>query len=111
MPMLPLCLISAKHGIRGTGVEAPRPPPSSWQVEALDQGEEPEASGDEPGDGDVCMTTVGRLLTRKQELTARLRENPSPHERDEIERLLEKIDTALDLLGVARPGVSGKDEK
>jgi hypothetical protein len=44
------------------------------------------------------MTTVGRLLTQKQELQARLRGNPGPDERDEIERLLVKIDTALDLL-------------
>ena len=56
------------------------------------------------------MTTVGRLLIRKRELIARLRGNPGPHERDEIVRLLEKIDTALDLLGEARPGISEKDE-
>jgi hypothetical protein len=56
------------------------------------------------------MTTVGRLLIRKQELIARLRGNPCPPERDEIERLLEKINTALDLLEDARPGTS-KDEE
>ena len=44
------------------------------------------------------MTTVGRLLTRKQGLIARLRENPSPYERSEIECMITKIDTALDLL-------------
>jgi hypothetical protein len=44
------------------------------------------------------MTTVGRLLTRKQELAARLRGKPGPHERSEIESLIAKIDTALDLL-------------
>ena len=53
------------------------------------------------------MTTVGRLLTRKQELIARLRGNPGPQERDEIESLLKKIDTALDLLG---PPNTTKDE-
>ena len=44
------------------------------------------------------MTTVGRLLTRKQELVARLRGKPGPHERTEIESLLAKIDAALNLL-------------
>jgi hypothetical protein len=44
------------------------------------------------------MITVGRLLTRKQELVARLRGKPGSHERSEIESLLAKIDTALDLL-------------
>ena len=44
------------------------------------------------------MTTVGRLLTQKQELIARLRGNLGPQERDEIESRLKKIDTALDLL-------------
>ena len=48
--------------------------------------------------GGVRVTTVGRLLTQRQELMARLRGNPGPHERDEIERLLAKIDTALNLL-------------
>jgi hypothetical protein len=56
------------------------------------------------------LTTVGRLLIRKRELIARLQGNPGPHERNEIERLLGKIDTALDLLGEARPVTSKKDE-
>jgi hypothetical protein len=34
------------------------------------------------------MTTAAKLLARKQQLLERLQENPSPHERDEIERLL-----------------------
>jgi hypothetical protein len=49
------------------------------------------------------MTTVGGLLIQKRELTARLRGNPRPDERDKIQSLLDKIDTALDLLGEARP--------
>ena len=44
------------------------------------------------------MTTVGKLFVQKQELIARLRKNPGPHERNEIERLLVKIETALDQL-------------
>jgi hypothetical protein len=44
------------------------------------------------------MTTVGKLLIRKQGLIARLRGNPSPHERSEIECMITKINTALDLL-------------
>jgi len=37
------------------GLTAPRPALSGWQVEALDQGEEPEASGDAAGDGGVYV--------------------------------------------------------
>ncbi len=44
------------------------------------------------------MTTVGTLLARKQQLLQRLRGNPGPHERDEIERLLAEIDSALNQL-------------
>jgi len=47
---------SLRHGIRGLGLEAPRPALSGRQVEALDQVEEPEASGDQPGDGGIRMT-------------------------------------------------------
>lgn len=47
------------------------------------------------------MTTVAMLLTRKQHLISRLEEDPSPREREEIERLLEKIDAELD--AVDRP--------
>jgi hypothetical protein len=43
------------------------------------------------------MTTLANLLAQKQELIARLQhEDIGPEERDEIERLLEKIETALD---------------
>ena len=54
------------------------------------------------------MTTVGRLLIQKQELIARLRGNPDPQERDEIESRLKKIDTALGLL--EPPGAGPKSE-
>ena len=42
------------------------------------------------------MTTAAKLLARKQQLLERLQNNPGPHERDQIERLLAEIDTALD---------------
>ena len=44
------------------------------------------------------MTTVAKLLARKQMLLARLQEEPGPNERDEIERLIAEIDEALRLL-------------
>jgi hypothetical protein len=44
------------------------------------------------------MTIAAELLARKQQLLERLQEEPGSHERDEIERRLEEIDTALDLL-------------
>jgi hypothetical protein len=45
------------------------------------------------------MTTVAKLLARKQLLQDRLHEDdPGPHERDEIERLLAQIDAALNLI-------------
>jgi hypothetical protein len=44
------------------------------------------------------MTTVANLLARKQQLVERLQENPGPHERAEIERLLAQVDAALDML-------------
>jgi hypothetical protein len=50
------------------------------------------------------MTTVAKLLMRKQKLRERLREDPGPHERDEIERLIAQTDTALDLLEEGGPG-------
>jgi hypothetical protein len=50
------------------------------------------------------MTTLAKLLAQKQELIARLQqEDIGPEERDEIERLLEKIETALDWLDKAGP--------
>ena len=57
------------------------------------------------------MTTLAKLLAQKRQLIERLEANPGPQERDEIERRLEKIDTALDLLDEAGPGISAKDEQ
>jgi len=51
------------------------------------------------------MTTFAKLLARKQQLVERLQqEDLGPHERDEIERLLAEIDTALDLFDETQPG-------
>ena len=47
------------------------------------------------------MTSTAHLLTQKQDLLSRLEEFPGPNERDEIERLLDKIDTELN--AVDRP--------
>jgi hypothetical protein len=47
------------------------------------------------------MTSIAALLTRKQHLLSRLEEHPGPNEREEIERLLEKIDAELN--AVDRP--------
>jgi hypothetical protein len=44
------------------------------------------------------MITVPELLARKQLLLERLRQDPGPNERDEIERLLAQIDKALNVL-------------
>ena len=53
------------------------------------------------------MTTAAKLLRRKQQLIERLHEDDlGPHERDEIERLIKEIDTALNLLDRAGPGES-----
>jgi hypothetical protein len=54
------------------------------------------------------MTTVANLLARKQQLVERLQQDPGPNERQELERLLEQIDTALDWLERQGPGDSGK---
>jgi DNA-binding protein H-NS len=47
---------------------------------------------------EIAMTTIAKLLAQKQRLLQRLQENPGPHERDEIERLLAEIDAALNQL-------------
>jgi len=44
------------------------------------------------------MTILARLLAEKQQLTKRLEKNPGPQDREAIERLLEKINAAMDLL-------------
>ena len=49
------------------------------------------------------MTTPSKLLAEKQKLIERLEEEVDPEERDEIERLLENINAALDSLEMARP--------
>lgn len=49
------------------------------------------------------MTRVARLLARRQDLLDRLQQDPGPHEREEIERLIAQIDTALDLLRDREP--------
>ena len=52
------------------------------------------------------MTTLAKLVTRKQQLLSRLEEDPGPHERAEIERLLAEIEEALILLDETGPGTS-----
>jgi hypothetical protein len=54
-------------------------------------------------DGVIQMTTPSKLLAEKQKLIERLEEEVDPEERDEIERLLENINAALDSLEMARP--------
>ena len=50
------------------------------------------------------MTTITKLLAQKEQLTERLQEDPKPEEREQIEGLLAKINTALHLLVDAGPG-------
>ena len=52
------------------------------------------------------MTTLAKLLAEKQQLIERLQEGPGPEEREQIERLLEQINAALDSLDKAGPGGS-----
>jgi hypothetical protein len=49
------------------------------------------------------MTTVAKLLARKQQLLDRLQQEPGAHESAEIRRLLAEIDMALNLLEDAGP--------
>jgi hypothetical protein len=65
---------------------------SGRAVEGLDQSEEPATSSVRSGNG-----VIQKLLANKEELLRRPEKDPGPNER-EIERLLEKINTALDLL-------------
>src|ERR1700732_3136153 len=93
-----------QHGSRGSGIEAPGSSLSWRTVATLDQGEEPAAPCDGSGHGVIQMTTLDKLLAQKQELMERLQqEDIGPEERDEIERLLERIEVALDLLDKAGP--------
>ena len=57
------------------------------------------------------MTTLAKLLKRKQQLLERLEEEPGSREREEIERLLLEIDEVLDRLEEARPGTSERAEQ
>ncbi|WP_454619140.1 hypothetical protein [Bradyrhizobium cenepequi] len=57
------------------------------------------------------MTTAAKLLAQKQQLLERLQQDPGPNERAEIERLLEQIDTALNLLDEAGSGGSDEESK
>ena len=52
----------------------------------------------------LTMTTVANLLARKQQLLDRLQDDPGPHERDEIERILAEINEALNVLDKGGPG-------
>ncbi len=61
-------------------------------------GQEPPA----PGSVHRQMTTLSNLLARKEKLIARLREaDVGDNEREEIERLLSQIETALSYLDPA----------
>ncbi|MBP1294196.1 hypothetical protein [Bradyrhizobium elkanii] len=44
------------------------------------------------------MSTVAKLLARKERLLAQLESDPGPNEREEIERQIAQIETALSLL-------------
>ena len=48
--------------------------------------------------GEGAMSTVAKLLERKERLLAQLESGPGPNEREEIERQLAQIETALSLL-------------
>ena len=55
----------------------------------------------------LMTTTLDKLLAEKQELLERLQqEDIGPAERDEIERLLENVEAALQSLDRAGPGTS-----
>jgi DNA-binding MarR family transcriptional regulator len=49
------------------------------------------------------LTTLAKLLAQKQTLLEELQQDLGPEERDQIERLLEQINAALDSL---EPGAS-----
>jgi hypothetical protein len=49
------------------------------------------------------MSTIEKLLAQKQQLIKQLASEPGPNEREEIERLLAKIETALTLLEPNHP--------
>jgi hypothetical protein len=57
------------------------------------------------------MTSLAKLLTQKQQLLARLEEDPGPNERAELERLLEKVDAALSSLEPAPSDIAEDDSR
>lgn len=60
-----------------------------------------------PNMGRRDVSAVANLLARKQALMERLESGTGPNEREEIERLLAQIETALNLLesgDAAHPG-------
>jgi hypothetical protein len=56
------------------------------------------------------MTAVAILLARKQRLLERLRQDPGPNERDELERQIAELNQLLDYLEKWRPGESSGNE-
>jgi hypothetical protein len=56
-------------------------------------------------------TTLAKLLAQKQQLLERLQEDPGPNEREEIQRLLAKIDEELTLIEEAGPGISDDQDE
>ncbi|MGY8710810.1 hypothetical protein RAD16_34170 [Bradyrhizobium sp. 18BD] len=56
------------------------------------------------------MSAVAKLLKQKEELLARLDNDPGPNERTEIQALLAKIETALKLLGAQDSAAAQADE-
>jgi hypothetical protein len=50
-----------------------------------------------------AMTTVAKLLARKQQLVEALRDDPGPNERDELLRQLAQVNDALNMLDGAGP--------
>lgn len=56
------------------------------------------------------VSTAAKLLARKQQLLERLQADPGPHEREQLERLLEEVETALELLDETGPG-QGEDKE
>jgi hypothetical protein len=55
------------------------------------------------------MSTTANLLMRKRQLLDRLQEDPGPNERDQIERMIEQINTALNRLEDNGP-IPARDE-
>jgi hypothetical protein len=56
-------------------------------------------------------TTLAKLLAQKQQLLERLQEDLGPNEREEIQRLLAKIDEELILVEEAGPGISNDHDE